>query len=33
VPEYARAKIGAPIGSIADRVRREYTRIAAELGK
>jgi hypothetical protein len=33
VPEYARAKMGAPIGSIADRVRREYARIAAELGK
>jgi hypothetical protein len=33
VPEYARAKMGAPIGSIAGRVRREYARIAAELGK
>jgi hypothetical protein len=30
VPEYARAKMGTPIGSIADRVRREYARVVAE---
>jgi len=33
VPEYARAKMGAPIGSIADRVRPEYARLAAEHGR
>ena len=32
VPEYARGKMGAPIGSIAHRVRREYARVAAEHG-
>lgn len=32
-PEYARAKKGAPIASIADRVRQRYAEVAEEFGQ